>query len=163
MVAGSMSTSGGEVLGEAEDADVTMAAPATPAAPAPAEDVGSSPEVSSPDDVIIKNPTLWAHFTQGPLRAKRMMERPGKSPKMRRPDRRAICNYCPSVISRTGGTTSSMRSHLQAKHPGAMKVLLQAELKAKKSLDKEQSDLEGAYEATDSYRGERLRKFNCNC
>jgi hypothetical protein len=132
-----------------------MAAAVPPAGDSSSEDLTSSPELA------IKNRSMWVHYTQGPIREKRLTksQKPGEAAKMKRPDRKAICNYCSAPISRTGGTTSNMRSHLQAKHPGHMKELVKAELLAKKIHDREQSDLENAFEAAEVYDSERLRKF----
>jgi hypothetical protein len=126
-----------------------------PAGDSSSEDLTSSPELA------IKNRSMWVHYTHGPVREKRLTksQKPGEEAKMKRPDRKAICNYCSAAISRTGGTTSNMRSHLQSKHPGHMKELVKAELLAKKTHDREQSDLENAFEAAEVYDSERLRKF----
>jgi hypothetical protein len=155
-----MSGGGGEVPAGADGGE-NVDDPMDTGAEAAAASESSPEEVSSPE-IAVKNKDIWQHYTLGPVREKRLMKskKPGEPERMKRPDRKAVCKHCESIITRTEGTTSSMRNHLARKHPGKMRELLDAELKTKKTLDREQSDLDEAYEATDDYRGQRLRKLN---
>lgn len=118
----------------------TSATASDPAAPPSTE----SDESLSPN---VLNTALWKHYELGPQKLGKRGEKI---------DRKAICKYCQKKISRTQGNTSSMRSHLKARHPAQMADYIRERTKRMRHVDEQQSDLEEAYDEEEAYHGKRL-------